>query len=98
MIALTFFLERLDQLRRLEVNEKVRTLSVMSLRLSNHQVLHNIRIFMKFFSISLGFSRLIPLLVLRTSKLLEFKVIPMKIMTIQIFFKLGTIEIHTRNI
>ena len=39
-----FFVENLDQWRRLEVREKARKLMffVMSLRLSDHKVLHNI--------------------------------------------------------
>ena len=52
--------ESLDECRRLEVREKARKFLfiVMSLRLSDHKVLHNIdRIFIKFLSISLGFSR-----------------------------------------
>ena len=54
-------MERLDQFRRLEVREKVRSVFVMSLSLSDHQVIHNIE---SFFLFSLVF---------RTSKLLEFK-------------------------
>ena len=53
-------MESLDQCRRLEVREKARNVFfVMTLRVSDHKVLHNIdRIFIKFFfSISLGFSR-----------------------------------------
>ena len=54
-----FFVENLDQWRRLEVREKARKLMffVMSLRLSDHKVLHNIVSSSSFFSISLGFSR-----------------------------------------
>ena len=36
------FGESLDQFRSLEVHEKIRNVFVMSLRLSDHQVLHNI--------------------------------------------------------
>ena len=48
-------MECFDQCRRLEVREKAR--NVMSLRLSYHKVVTQYRIFIKFFSISLGFSR-----------------------------------------
>ena len=52
-----FFVESLDQFRRLEVREKARNVFVMSLRLSD-KVLHNIGfVLIKFFSISLGFAR-----------------------------------------
>ena len=46
-----FYMESLDQCRRLEVREKERNVFfVMSLRLSDHKVLHNIdRTFIKFF-------------------------------------------------
>jgi len=53
-------MESLDQFRRLEVHEKARNVffSVMSLRLSDHKVvITQHRIFIKFFSISLRFSR-----------------------------------------
>ena len=49
------FGESLDQFRSLEVREKVRNVFVMSLRLSDHQALHNIASSSRF-SISLGFS------------------------------------------
>ena len=53
-----FFVESLDQFRRLEVREKARNVFVMSLRLSDNKVLHNIAsVLIKFFSISLGFAR-----------------------------------------
>ena len=53
-----FFVESLDQCRRLEVREKARNVFfVISLRLSDHKVLHNIDRIFKFSSISLGFSR-----------------------------------------
>ena len=63
--------ESLDQFRSLEVREKVRNVFVMSLRLSDHQVLHNIASSSSFFD----FARIFSLfsLVFRTSKLLEFK-------------------------
>ena len=48
--------ESLDQFRRLEVCKKARNVFVMSLRLSDHKVLHNIASSSSF-SISLGFSR-----------------------------------------
>ena len=35
------FVESLDQFRRLEVREKVRNAFLMSLRMSDHKVLHN---------------------------------------------------------
>ena len=65
------FGESLDQFRSLEVREKIRNVFVMSLRLSDHQVLHNIASSSSFF----GFARIFSLfsLVFRTSKLLEFK-------------------------
>ena len=50
-------MECFDQCRRLEVREKARNVFVMSLRLSDHKVVTQHRIFIKFFSISLGFSR-----------------------------------------
>ena len=50
-------MESLDQFRRLEVHEKVRNVFVMSLRLRDHHVLHNIAsVLITFFSISLGFA------------------------------------------
>ena len=62
---------RLDQFRSLEIRKKVRNVFVMSLRLSDHQVLHNIASSSSFFD----FARIFSLfsLVFRTSKLLEFK-------------------------
>ena len=65
------FGESLDQFRSLEVREKTRNVFVMSLRLSDHQVLHNIASSSSFFD----FARIFSLfsLVFRTSKLLEFK-------------------------
>ena len=65
------FGESLDQFRSLEVREKVRNVFVMSLRLSDHQLLHNIASSSSF----LDFARIFSLfsLVFRTSKLLEFK-------------------------
>ena len=65
------FGESLDQFRSLEVREKVRSVFVMSLRLSDHQVLHNSASSLSFFD----FARIFSLfsLVFRTSKLLEFK-------------------------
>ena len=53
-------MESLDQFRRFEVREKARNVFffVMSLRLSDHKVvITQHRIFIKFFSILLGFSR-----------------------------------------
>ena len=52
-----FFVESLDQCRHLEVREKARNVFVMSLGLSDHKVVTQHHIFIKFFSISLGFSR-----------------------------------------
>ena len=52
-----FFVESLDQWRRLEVCEKARNVFVMSLCLSDHKVLHNIASSSSFFSILLWFSR-----------------------------------------
>ena len=65
------FGESLDQFRSLEVREKVRSVFVMSLRLSDHQVSHNSASSSSFFD----FARIFSLfsLVFRTSKLLEFK-------------------------
>ena len=54
-----FFVESFDQCRCLEVCEKARNEFVMSLRLSDHKVVTQHRIF-KFFSISLGFARFFP--------------------------------------
>ena len=51
----TFFVETLDQFRRLDVREKGRSVFVVSLRLSDHKVLHNIASSSSFFD-SLGFS------------------------------------------
>ena len=64
-------MESLDQYRSLEVREKVRNVFVMSLRLSDHYVIHNIASSSSFFD----FARIFSLfsLVFRTSKLLEFK-------------------------
>ena len=50
------FLESLDQFRRLKVREKVRNVFVMSLRLSDHQVLHNIASSSSFFDSAQIFS------------------------------------------
>jgi len=44
-----FFVESLDQWRRLEVREKARNVFVMSLRLSDHKVLHYIASSSSFF-------------------------------------------------
>ena len=65
------FVESLDHFRSLEIREKVRNVFVMSLRLSDHEVLHNIASSSTFFD----FARIFSLfsLVFRTSKLLEFK-------------------------
>ena len=65
------FVESLDHFRRLEVREKARNVFVMSLRLSDHKVLHNIASYQFFFD----FARIFSLfsLVFRTSKFLEFK-------------------------
>ena len=65
------FGESLDQFRSLEVREKIRNVFVMNLRLSDHQVLHNIASSSSFFD----FARIFSLfsLVFRTFKLLEFK-------------------------
>ena len=66
-------MESLDQFRRLEVREKARNVLVMSLRLSDQKVLHNIpSIVIKFFSFSLGFARFFSSYFV-LSKLLEFK-------------------------
>ena len=47
----TFFVESLDQFRRLEVREKATNVFVMSLRLSDNKVLHNIAsVLIKFFA------------------------------------------------
>ena len=61
----------LDQFRSSEIREKVRNVFVMSLRLSDPQVLHNIVSSSSFFD----FARIFSLfsLVFRTSKLLELK-------------------------
>ena len=50
-------MESFDQCRRLEVREKARNVLVMSLSLSDCKVVTQHRVFVKFFSISLGFSR-----------------------------------------
>ena len=65
------FVGSLDHFRSLEIREKVRNVFVMSLRLSDHEVLHNIASSSTFFD----FARIFSLfsLVFRTSKLLEFK-------------------------
>ena len=43
-------MESLDQFRRLEIREEERNVFVMSLRLSDHKVLHNIAsVLIKFF-------------------------------------------------
>ena len=53
-----FFVESLDQFRRSEVREKARNVFVMSLRLSDNKVLHNIAsVLIQFFLISLRFGR-----------------------------------------
>ena len=67
----TFFVETLNQFRRLEVREKARNVFVMSLRLSDHKVLHIIASSSSYFD----FARIFSLfsLVFRTSKRLEFK-------------------------
>ena len=64
------FVESLDHFRSLEIREKVRNV-VMSLRLSDHEVLHNIASSSSFFD----FARIFSLfsLLFRTSKVLEFK-------------------------
>ena len=64
-------MERFDQFRRLEVREKARNVFVMSLRLSDHKVLHNMASSSSFFSFAGIFSLFS--LVFRTSKFLEFK-------------------------
>ena len=65
------FGETVDQFRSLEVREKIRNVFVMSLRLPDHQVLHNIASSSSFFDFAKIFSLFS--LVFRTSKLLEFK-------------------------
>ena len=66
-------MESLGQFRRLEVREKARNVLVMSLRLSDHKVLHNIpSILITFFAFSLGFARFFRSYFV-LSKLLEFK-------------------------
>ena len=65
-------MESLDQFRRLDICEKVRNSSfVMSLRLSDHKVLHSIASSSSFFDLARIFSLFS--LVFRTSKFLEFK-------------------------
>ena len=61
-------MESLDQFRRLEVREKARNVLVMSLRLSDQKVLHNIPSIV----IKLGFARFFRSYFV-LSKLLEFK-------------------------
>ena len=63
------FVESLDHFRSLEI--KVRNVFVMSLRLFDHEVLHNIASSSTFFDFARIFSLFA--LVFRTSKLLEFK-------------------------
>ena len=66
-----FFVESLDQCRRLEVREKARNVFVMSVRLSDQKILHNIASsssFFQFRSDFLAFFALISYL-----KFLEFK-------------------------
>ena len=65
------FVESLDHFRSLEIRGKVRNVFVMSLRLSDQEVLHNIASSSTFFD----FARIFSLfsLVFCTSKLLEFK-------------------------
>ena len=63
----------LDQFRLLKVREKAWNVLVMSLRLSDQKVLHNIpSILINFFSFSLGFARFFRSYFV-LSKLLEFK-------------------------
>ena len=64
-------MESLDPFRRLEVREKARNLFVISLRLSDHKVLHNIASSSRFFD----FARIFSLfsLVFRSSKVLELR-------------------------
>ena len=64
-------MESLDHFRSLEIREKVRNVFVMSLRLSDHEVLHNIASASTFFDFAGIFSLFS--LVFRTSKLWEFK-------------------------
>ena len=66
------FVETFDQFRRLEVPEKARNIFVMSLRLSDHKVLHNIASSSSLFDFALIFS-LFSLVFRRTSKFLEFR-------------------------
>ena len=67
----TFFARSLDQFRSLEERKKARNVFVMSLRLSDYKVLHNITSS----SSSLDFVRNFALFsfAFRTSKFLEFK-------------------------
>ena len=51
-----FFVESFDHCRRLEVHEKSRNVLVTSLHLSDHNVVTQHRILIKFFFISLGCS------------------------------------------
>ena len=64
----TFFVESLDQCRRLEVREKARNVFVMSPRLSEHKELHNIAFSSSFFFDSARIFSLFSLL-FRTSNL-----------------------------
>ena len=64
-------MESLDEFRPLEVREKARNVFLMSLRLSDHKVLHNIASSSSFFDFARMFSLFS--LVFRTSKFLEFK-------------------------
>ena len=66
-----FFVETLDQFRRLDVRQKAKNVFVISLRLSDHKALHNIASSSSFFD----FARIFSLfsLVFRTSKFLDFK-------------------------
>ena len=64
-------MDSLNQFRRLEVREKARNALVLSLRLSDHKVLHNIAFSSSFFDSAKIFSLFS--LVFRTFKLLEFK-------------------------
>ena len=65
-------MESLDQFRSLEVREKVRNVFMMSLRLSDHEVLHNIASSSRFFDFRFSIFFLFSL-AFRTSKLLNFK-------------------------
>ena len=65
------FVESVDQFQSLEVREEERNVFVMSMRLPDHKVLHNIASSSSFFYFARMFSLFS--LVFRTSKLLEFK-------------------------